>query len=121
MRDDNLLENVRRRGDTLRQGLRAALGSHPNVGDIRGRGFFIGVEFVENRAQKTPFEPELKIHNCVQSGAMNNGLLCYGMGGTIDGRRGDHVLLAPPYTLDDDQELELIEKFVRTVEERLHS
>jgi len=76
---------------------------------------FIGVEFVSNRETRQPFDPASKMHNCVQLEAMDRGLLCYGMGGTIDGRRGDHVLLAPPYNLDDAEQQELVEKFVAAV------
>ncbi len=108
---ENLLENVVERGKQIRVGLRAALGDHPFVGDIRGRGLFIGVEFVADRNSKEPFDPALKTHKKIQGAAMDNGLLCYGMGGTIDGRRGDHILIAPPYNLTEAQKDELIEKF----------
>jgi adenosylmethionine-8-amino-7-oxononanoate aminotransferase len=111
IKKENLLENVVKRGKQIRAGLRNALANHPNVGDIRGRGLFIGVEFVVDRETKEPLDPALKTHNKVQKAAMDNGLLCYGMGGTIDGRRGDHVLIAPPYNLDDAQQQELVEKF----------
>jgi adenosylmethionine-8-amino-7-oxononanoate aminotransferase len=111
IKSENLLENVVNRGRQIRAGLRDALGNHPNVGDIRGRGLFIGVEFVLDRETKEAFDPALKMHNEVQKAAMDNGLLCYGMGGTIDGRRGDHVLIAPPYNLDGAQQQELVEKF----------
>ena len=115
IRQENLLENVVKRGKQIRAGLRDALGDHPAVGDVRGRGLFIGVELVADRETKEPFDATLKIHNKVQKAAMDNGLLCYGMGGTIDGRRGDHVLLAPPYNLDGAQQQELTEKFVAAV------
>jgi len=93
--------------------------SHPNVGDVRGRGMFIGVEFVANRDSKEPFDPAAKIHNKIQLKAMDSGLLCYGMGGTIDGRRGDHILIAPPYNLNDAQQQELVDKFVASVNSSL--
>jgi adenosylmethionine-8-amino-7-oxononanoate aminotransferase len=75
----------------------------------------MGVEFVVNRDSKEPFDPASKIHNKIQAVAMKNGLLCYGMGGTIDGKRGDHILLAPPYNLNDAQQKELVDKFVASV------
>lgn len=115
IREENLLENVVQRGKQIRAGLKNALGEHPFVGDIRGRGLFIGVEFVADRATKKPLDAAAKIHNRIQRAAMENGLLCYGMGGTIDGRRGDHVLLAPPYNLDGAQQQELTEKFASAV------
>ena len=119
IRQENLLENVTKRGKQIRAGLRDALGNHLSVGDIRGRGLLIGVEFVADRETKEPFDPALKIHNKVQKAAMDNGLLCYGMGGTIDGRRGDHVLIAPPYNLSEAQQQEVVEKFSAAVENSL--
>ena len=92
IRNENLLDNVVLRGGNIRRGLHDALDSHPHVGDIRGRGLFIGVEFVADRETKKPFDPAKKTHNKVQAMAMELGLLCYGMGGTIDGRRGFTVL-----------------------------
>lgn len=112
---EDLLANVRERGDSLRTSLREALGEHPGVGDIRGRGLFVGVEFVADRDSKRPYDPALKTHNRVQQAALQNGLMVYGMGGTIDGRSGDHVLLAPPYIITAAQEQELVEKFVPAV------
>jgi len=95
--EENLLDNVRARGEQLRAGLRAALGDHPNVGDVRGRGLFVGVEFVADRASKATLDPALKTHARLKSAAMQNGLLVYPMGGTVDGVHGDHVLFAPPF------------------------
>jgi adenosylmethionine-8-amino-7-oxononanoate aminotransferase len=115
IKNENLLENVIKRGKQIRAGLRDALGNHANVGDIRGRGLFIGVELVADRQTKEPLDASLKKHNNVQKAAMDNGLLCYGMGGTIDGRRGDHILIAPPYNLDGAQQQELTEKFTAAV------
>ena len=119
IRSEGLLPNVVARGKTIRDGLRNALGEHPNVGDIRGRGMFIGVEFVVDKGSKESFDPASKIHRKIQKTAMEIGLLCYGMGGTVDGKRGDHILLAPPYNIDDVEEQELIEKFVDAVRQEL--
>lgn len=115
IRDENLLENVVKRGQQIRSGLRSTLGDHPHVGDIRGRGLFIGVELVADRSSKEPFDPAAKLHNNVQNTAMEFGLLCYGMGGTIDGRRGDHILLAPPYNLNAAQQQEVVDKLSSAV------
>ena len=92
-----MMDHVRAMGDRLRAGLDAALGQSPHVGDIRGRGLFLGIELVADKDGKTPFDPALRMHARVKAEAMARGLLCYPAGGTIDGRRGDHVLLAPPY------------------------
>jgi adenosylmethionine-8-amino-7-oxononanoate aminotransferase len=94
---DGLLAKVRGDGAAFGAMLRAALGAHPNVGDVRGRGFFWGVELVADRASKAPFDPALRVNAQVKQAAMRHGLLCYPGGGTVDGRRGDHVLLAPPF------------------------
>ena len=74
-----------------------AFGSHEHVGDIRGRGLFMALEMVQDRATKQPFEPERKLHAAIKAQAMANGLMVYPMGGTIDGLHGDHILLAPPF------------------------
>lgn len=94
---DKLLDAVKANGPYLAGRLREALGGHPNVGDIRGRGLFMGVELVQDRSTKQPFEPSLRLHAKIKAEAMQRGLLCYPMGGTIDGNLGDHVLLAPPF------------------------
>ena len=94
---DNLLGEVTVRGASFRRMLREAFGEHPHVGDIRGRGLFIGMELVKDRESKAPFDPELKLHAAVKEQAMAVGLMVYPMGGTIDGEHGDHVLLAPPF------------------------
>lgn len=108
---DHLLAQVRHRGDHLRQALLARLGEHPHVGDIRGRGLFMGVELVQDRGRQAPFDPALKLHASIKAQAMRNGLLCYPMGGTVDGRQGDHVLLAPPFIASEadlDQIVDLL-------------
>jgi adenosylmethionine-8-amino-7-oxononanoate aminotransferase len=112
---EGLLSNVVERGKAIQAGLKKNFANHPHVGDVRGRGMLIGVEFVRDRETKKPFDPASKIHNKVQLEAMERGLLCYGMGGTVDGRIGDHILLAPPYNLDDQEQEELLETFVAAV------
>ena len=112
---ESLLSNVVERGKAIQAELEKNLADHPHVGDVRGRGMFIGVEFVSDRETKTPFDPASKFHNKVQLEAMDRGLRCYGMGGTVDGRIGEHILLAPPYNLDDQEQKELVETFVAAV------
>ena len=94
---DGLLQNVRARGEQLRARLKEVLAGHPHVGDVRGRGLFVGVEFVADRASKATLDPALKTHARLKAAAMRQGLLVYPMGGTVDGARGDHVLFAPPF------------------------
>ncbi|MGX9177937.1 aspartate aminotransferase family protein [Mesorhizobium sp. BHbdii] len=97
---DDLLANVRAMGAHLSQRLGERFGNHAHIGDIRGRGLFMGVELVEDRSTKAPFEPKLKLNAKIKREAMARGLLVYPAGGTIDGVRGDHVLLAPPFVVD---------------------
>lgn len=101
IRRDDLLANVRRQGKNLERRLRERFGNHHHVGDIRGRGLFQALEFVTDRGSKAPFDPALRLHARVKKEAMQRGLMVYPMGGTIDGARGDHVLLAPPFIVDE--------------------
>ncbi|MDH4870072.1 aspartate aminotransferase family protein [Pseudomonas sp. BN515] len=105
-----LLPRVRELGDALHARLQARFGDHPHVGDLRGRGLFRGLELVQDRASKEPFDPALKFHAKVKKAAMAHGLMCYPMGGTLDGRRGDHILLAPPFILEESHLDELVDK-----------
>ncbi|WP_119300681.1 aspartate aminotransferase family protein [Dongia deserti] len=97
---DDLLANVRTMGAHLTRRLRERFGNHAHVGDVRGRGLLMGVELVEDRSMKTPFDPKRKVNARVKQEAMARGLVIYPGGGTIDGVRGDHVLLAPPFIID---------------------
>ncbi len=101
--EEDLLARVRDRGELLRSALEARFADHPHVGDIRGRGLFRGIEFVRDRATREPFDPALRLHARIKKAAMARGLICYPMGGTIDGRRGDHLLLAPPFIVSHDE------------------
>ncbi|POF30639.1 aspartate aminotransferase family protein [Roseibium marinum] len=97
IRRDNLLANVMAMGAHLTDCLAQRFGQDPRVGDIRGRGLFQAIELVENKETKAPFDPAFKIHARIKREAMQRGLMVYPMGGTIDGREGDHVLIAPPF------------------------
>ena len=109
--DDRLIDNVQTRGSALLAKLKTALGDHAHVGDVRGRGLLLAVEFVMDRDKKTPFDPGIGVRKRLKDEAASRGLLCYTMGGTVDGKLGDHALLAPPYTLDDELEDEIVDKF----------
>ncbi len=113
---DDLLANVQRQGAVLHDALAARFGNHHHVGDIRGRGLFIGLELVAERGSKEPFDPALKINARIKKRAMAEGLVCYPGGGTADGRRGDHVLLAPPFIIQQEQVEELVDKLGRAVD-----
>ena len=103
----DLLGRVGEAGTRLRQLLAERFESHPNVGDIRGRGLLLAMELVADRQTKDPFDPALAMHQRAKAEAFDRGLLIYPGGGTVDGRNGDHILLAPPYNVTDE-ELEMI-------------
>ncbi|QQO20762.1 aspartate aminotransferase family protein [Bradyrhizobium diazoefficiens] len=101
IRRDRLLDNVKAMGRRLDARLHQRFDNHHHVGDIRGRGLFRGVELVLDRGSKESFDPKLKVNARVKREAMARGLMVYPMGGTIDGIRGDHVLLAPPFIVTE--------------------
>ena len=118
---DDLLASVQRQGRGLRERLHRAFEKHPHVGDIRGRGLFMALEFVADRASKEPFDPALRVHARIKAEAMARGLMVYPMGGTIDGRYGDHVLLAPPFIVTDNELDEIVGRLAGAVEGALAS
>jgi len=117
--EENLLANVNAMGALLEQGLTERLGNHRHVGDIRGRGLFWAVELVQDRASKSVFDPALKMNDRVKREAYARGLGCYPMGGTIDGLRGDHVILAPPYNVTQAEVGMILDRFSAAVEAAL--
>jgi adenosylmethionine-8-amino-7-oxononanoate aminotransferase len=119
IRAENLLENVRRQGARLKQGLEERLGNHRHVGDVRGRGLFLGIELVQDRASKRPFDPAMKLHARLREAGMSEGMMCYPTGGCVDGKRGDHVILAPPYIVTDREVDEIVERTGRTIDRAL--
>jgi len=119
IRDRGLLANVRRLGGLLGEKLRARFGPHAHVGDIRGRGLFWGLEFVRDRETKEPFDPAYRLHSKLKAHALELGLMCYPMGGTLDGQRGDHVLLAPPFIMEDKHADEIVEKLAGALDRTL--
>ncbi|WP_371227996.1 aspartate aminotransferase family protein [Roseovarius sp. 2305UL8-3] len=106
-------------GDRLQSALETAFGQHPHIGDIRGRGLFRGIEIVEDRDSKKPFDPTLGLAARIKKTALANGLICYPMGGTRDGRVGDHILLAPPFIIGDDHIDEMVEKLSISIDTAL--
>jgi adenosylmethionine-8-amino-7-oxononanoate aminotransferase len=113
--EEGLLENVRRMGGLLRERLNEAFGQHPLIGDIRGRGLFLGLELVADRETKAPLDPARKTWLRVREAAMERGLICYPSGGCVDGRQGDHIILAPPYNLTEAQVGEIVEKLAASL------
>jgi adenosylmethionine-8-amino-7-oxononanoate aminotransferase len=108
---------VRETGAGFEARLRARFGEHPQVGEIRGRGLFWGLELVQDRESKQPFDPKRRINTRLKLLALENGLMCYPMGGSLDGVAGDHVLLAPPYIISEAQLDEIVDKLARSIDE----
>jgi adenosylmethionine-8-amino-7-oxononanoate aminotransferase len=121
IREDGLLDQVKERGKQLEQRLTERFGNHRHVGDIRGRGLFWAIELVADRASRTSFDPALKLNQKIKAEAFANGLGCYPGGGTVDGVRGDHVLLAPPYIASADEIDLIVDKLGTAVDNVLRS
>ncbi len=111
----NLPARAGEMGQKLQRSLEDAFGQHPNVGDIRGRGLFRGIELVADQGSKRPFDPAKGLAGKIKQAAFAEGLICYPMAGTRDGRVGDHILLAPPFVIEDTQIEELTWKLGKAI------
>ena len=89
------------------------------MGDLRGRGLFQALELVADRASKRPFAPEHRLHARIRAEALERGLMVYAMGGTVDGQRGDHILLAPPYIVTQADLVVIVERLAAALEAAL--
>ena len=118
--DRGLIDKVKTMGDKLSFALKKELGQHPNVGDIRGRGLFQGIELVEDRETKKSFAPSLAISKKIKDLTFKAGLICYPMSGTRDGINGDHILLAPPYIINDSQIDEVVGKLSLSISQLIN-
>ncbi len=119
IREERLVANVRAMGERLERGLIERLGNHAHVGDIRGRGLFWAVEFVADRASRRVFDPALRLNERIKQAALDEGVAIYPMGGTIDGRQGDHVIVAPPYIATAADIDEIVDKVGRGIDRAL--
>ena len=111
-----LLSSIKSKSNQLFNCLETQLGHHPNIGDIRGRGLFIGIEIVKNIETKKPFDPNLKVAASIKHAAFEAGLICYPMSGTRDGKWGDHILLAPPFIINENQINEISTNLKATID-----
>lgn len=107
---NDLLTNVKLMGLKLKQALHDSFDDHPNIGEIRGRGLFLGLELVEDKASKQPFSPQRGIAAQIKKSAMQQRLMCYPMSGTLDGKNGDHILLAPAFIIDDTHVTQIVKR-----------
>ncbi len=118
---DNLLGQVRSRGQFLANLLNERFGNHEFVGDVRGRGLFAGLELVKDRQEKTPFDPRLSLNTRIKKEAMARGLACYPAGGTVDGKIGDHVMLAPPFIATEDELALIVDRLADSIDAAIAS
>ncbi len=117
--DENLLQRVQQQSLSLAKLLSELKSRYEEIGDVRGRGLFMGVEFVSNRETKAPFDSSIKLNAQIKKVAMTKGLMCYAMGGTIDGRRGDHIMFAPPFIISEHELTIMVDLFAQTLDEVL--
>ena len=116
---DRLLERVRSAGAALQESIRGGLSRFDEVGDVRGRGFFIGIELVRDRRSRLPFSPERALSFDIGARAFADGLICYPCSGNVDGTAGDTIIIAPPYNASDGELEEIVTKLVRAVDAAL--
>lgn len=116
VREDGLVANAAIQGARMRQLLEERFGNHRHVGDIRGRGLLQSIELVADRGAKTPFSPDLKLAAHIMRESMEAGLLCNAAGGTVDGVRGEHVLLAPPFIVDGAEVEQIVDRLGKAVD-----
>ena len=118
---ERLLDNVQQRSAELFSQLRARFENHPHVGDIRGRGLFVGIELVEQRDDSggAPFAADIPLHTLIKQAAMHNGLMIYPGNGTIDGKRGHHIMLAPPFIYESAHVDELVDKLSQSIDDAI--
>ncbi|MDO6964542.1 aspartate aminotransferase family protein [Rhizobium alvei] len=114
---DGLIDHVRTRGASLKQELATALADVAEVGDVRGRGFFIGLEIVADRQTKAPFNPNLMVHADIGRRALERGLICYPCTGNVGGTAGDTLILAPPYNATEETLGEIVSMLVPSIKE----
>ena len=113
---DGLLQKVQRGASVLQALLAEKFKNHAHVGDVRGRGLFWGVELVQDRTTQAPFDPARRLHAKVKAAAFARGLLVYPMGGTVDGRYGDHILLAPPFITTEADLTQIVDRLADAVD-----
>jgi adenosylmethionine-8-amino-7-oxononanoate aminotransferase len=116
---DKLVERVKAYEPKLKKMIADATQGIEAVGDIRGRGYFIGTELVRDRETKKPFDGSLKLYMHIRQQALENGLICYPVGGNVDGINGDVVILAPPYNSSDAELEEMVGKMAKSVRQVL--
>jgi adenosylmethionine-8-amino-7-oxononanoate aminotransferase len=106
---NDLIANAKSVGAYFLDALRSLKERHSIIGDVRGIGLLVGIEFVADRATKAPFNPELGLSKRIAAATLERGLVSYPLQGTVDGVSGDHLLYTPPLTITRAQIDELVE------------
>lgn len=114
--EEDLVSNAARMGEKLDSMLKERFGAHDNVGDIRGRGLFRALEFVSDRETRAPCEASKKVAYHVRRAALDCGLIIYPSGGTVDGSVGDHVIVAPPFNVIEDELDEIVTRLGKAID-----
>ena len=114
--DENFCDQVKEKGEYLQKNLEIKLSQHEHIGDIRGRGLFRGIEIVQDRSTKEPFPKDFNVAGKIKKKALDIGLICYPMQGTVDGIKGDHILIAPPFIINEDEINEISSKIKRVID-----
>jgi adenosylmethionine-8-amino-7-oxononanoate aminotransferase len=110
---------VRTVGARFQAAIRESLARFDAVGDVRGRGFFIGVELVRDARTKSPFDRSIGLSFDIGRRAFADGLICYPCAGNVDGRHGDTLIIAPPYNAGDGELEEIVTKLEGAVDAAL--
>lgn len=118
IKENNLVENCRIMGEYLGEQLKLRLGAHPHIWDIRGRGLFWAVEFMADKATKTPFDSKLGLSKRLQTRGLEKGydMCLFAATGALDGWNGDHFLLAPPYIVEKQDVDEIVDRLVKIID-----
>jgi adenosylmethionine-8-amino-7-oxononanoate aminotransferase len=119
VQSEGLVDNVAEMGKYLGLRLKSSLSNHRYVGNIRGRGLFWAVEFVADKLKKTPFPASLSLNTRLHSKGLSKGyeLALFNAPGAADGYAGDHVVLAPPYIVNEADVDEIVERLVRVIDD----
>lgn len=121
LEDEDLVAASATKGVRLQALVSERLGEHPNVGQVRGRGLMVGIEFVADRSTRAPFPRSARLTETIVAAARREGLLVYSGTGNADGVDGDLILLGPPFVMTEDELVQVSERLARAVEHAIDS
>ena len=103
----------------MRNGLQKIADKNPFVGDVRGRGLFLGIEFVANKETKKPIPQGSALATAIKKAGFDHNLLLYPGSGTADGKEGCHILFGPPFIARGTEIDEMLLRISRVIEDCL--